>query len=113
MDEYEIPAWGRSVEYTSPTGKKTTLYGIGTLANALGRTPQTIRRWEISGVMPKTPFKQGFNRLYSKEHIDAIVMCAEKYKIAEGKSMSQTSFVRHVFKEFERLNDYFFKKEEE
>lgn len=107
-----IPYGKSTISYTSPTGKSTTLYGIGVLANALGRTTQTVRKWEIGGIIPVTPFKQGNKRLYSQEHIDAIVNCAEKYQIKAGKSIAQTAFVRHVYKEFDRLNHYFFDTEE-
>ena len=39
---YEKTPWGREIEYTSPrTGRKTTLYNIGVVAEAIGRNPET------------------------------------------------------------------------
>lgn len=111
---YAKTPWGKEIPYTSPvTGYKSTLYNIGVVAEAIGRTSQTIRKWEVAGVIPPTPFKQKGKRLYSKEHIDAIVKCAEKAKIMQGSSVSQTKFSNLLYKEFQRVNDLFFKKDEE
>lgn len=104
--------WGRRVEYTSPTGVQTVLYNIGAVAEAIGRTSQTVRKWEVAGTIPPTPFKQGRKRLYSKEHIDALVECVEKYHITMGTQISP-EFSRAIYREFNRLNDHFFKKKEE
>lgn len=110
---YSKTPWGKEIPYTSPTGKSTTLYNIGTLAEALGRTSQTVRKWEIAGIIPPTPFKQKGKRLYCKEHIDAIVGCAEKCKITQGSTISQTSFSKRVYEEFDKIYDSFFKVKEE
>ena len=114
MGYYEKTPWGREIPYTSPiTGRETTLYNIGVVAEAIGRTPQTIRKWEVGGIIPPTPFKQKGKRLYSKEHIDAIVKCAESVKIKQGCSSSvYTTFSRRLHKEFMKVNDLFFKKED-
>ncbi len=104
--------WGRSIPYTSPTGKETTLYNISVIANAIGRTPQTVRKWEIAGTIPPTPFKQNGKRLYSKEHIDALVRCVEKYRITMGVAIS-AAFSKAVYREFQQINDYFFKEEKD
>lgn len=113
MSEYTKTPWGRAVPYTSPiTGRSTTLYNIGTVAEAVGRTSQTIRKWEVGGVMPPTPFKSNGKRLYSKEHIDAIVHCAEISHIKQGSATTQSKFTRHLYKEFKKVNALFFKEEE-
>ena len=113
MSEYEKTPWGREIPYTSPvTGRSTTLYNIGVVAEAIGRTSQTIRKWEVGGVIPPTPFKQKGKRLYSKEHIDAIVKCAESARIKQGSGVNQTFFSKKLYKEFQKVNDLFFKEEE-
>lgn len=104
--------WGRAIEYTSPTGKTTTLYNISVIAEAIGRTSQTVRKWEVAGTIPPTPFKQSGKRLYSKEHIDALVKCVEKYKVRMGEQIP-VSFKKAIYAEFQRLNDYFFKEDNE
>ena len=113
MSDYEKTPWGREIPYTSPTGRKTTLYNIGVVAEAIGRTSQTIRKWEVGGVIPPTPFKQKGKRLYSKEHIDAIVKCAESSHILQGSNISQTAFSQKLYKEFQRIYDLFFKENKE
>lgn len=111
---YEKTPWGREIPYTSPvTGRKTTLYNIGVVAEAIGRTSQTIRKWEVGGVIPPTPFKQKGKRLYSKEHIDVIVKCAESSRIMQGSQVSQTAFSKKLYREFQKVNDLFFKNTEE
>lgn len=109
MSESLMP-YGKSVEWTSPTGIKTTLYNIGTLAEQLGRTSQTIRKWEIGGIIPPTPFKVDGKRMYSKEHIEALVKGAEKSKIKQGSNISKTAFTKRAFKDFEEIHKKFFNK---
>ena len=100
----ELSAWDREVPYTNEkTGFSTTLYNINVVATALGRTSQTIRKWEIAGVIPKTPFKSDSRRLYSKEQIDILVECAEKAHLSTGKKISQTSFTSNVDKKLKEL----------
>ena len=114
MGDYEKTPWGREIPYTSPiTGRTTTLYNIGVVAEAIGRTSQTIRKWEVGGVIPPTPFKQKGKRLYSKEHIDVIVKCAESSRIMQGSQVSQTAFSKKLYREFAKVNGLFFKKEED
>ena len=110
----ELSPWDRAIPYTNKeTGYSTTLYNINVLANWLGRTSQTIRKWEIAGVIPKTPFKSDGKRLYSKEQIDILVECAEKANISTGKKMSQTNFTRNVQKKWQKLFDEIFKIKQE
>ena len=114
MSKYEKVPWGKKVSYKSPiTGRETTLYSIATLAEALGRTSQTVRKWEVAGIIPQTPFRVSGKRMYTEEHIDAIVECAEKAKLSSGNNISNTNFSKNLYKEFERINDLFFKKEGE
>lgn len=108
----EMTPWSKSIEYTSPTGKETTLYSIGVLANALGRTTQTVRKWEIGGIIPPTPFKVQGHRFYSKEHIEKILESAEKSHIKQGKRVANTKFSERLYKDFDELYDYFFKEDE-
>lgn len=100
----ELMSWDKKVPYTDKnTGYSTDLYNINVLANSLGRTSQTIRKWEIAGVIPKTPFKLDGKRMYCTEQIKIIVECAEKAQISSGKNMSQTTFTKNVFKKWNEL----------
>lgn len=89
-----------------PSGEVIELFYIGTLASALGRTTNTIRKWEIAGVIPDPCFKDSFGRrLYSQEQIDAIVRCAEKAHIKQGLSIANTSFSQWCHRELDILKE--------
>ena len=93
-------------DFVLPNGQKIELFYIGTLASALGRSTNAIRKWEIAGVIPDPCFKdERGRRLYSQEQIDAIVRCAEKAKIKQGLSIANTSFSAWVHKELAVLRD--------
>lgn len=91
------------IPYTSPSGVETTLYNIGYLADCVGRTSQTIRKWEIAGILPPTPFRVKGRRYYSTEQIDIIVKSAEKSHIVRGKSICDTWFSKRIYRQFEKL----------
>ena len=100
-----------SKTFKLPNGEEIELYYIGALANALGRSTNAIRKWEISGVIPNTCFRdKDGRRMYSREQIEAIVRCAEKAKIKQGLSIANTSFSTWVHKEMEALRDKYTKK---
>ena len=86
-------------------GELTSLYYVGTLANELGRTPQTIRKWEVAGILPKPIFKdKSGKRLYTMEQINTIVACAEKCHVRQGYSVANTNFKACVHEELAKLN---------
>lgn len=89
-----------------PSGETIELFYIGTLASALGRTTNTVRKWEIAGVIPDPCFQDPYGRrLYSQEQIDVIVKCAERAKIKQGSSIANTSFSQWCYKELEVLKE--------
>lgn len=87
------------------SGDTVSLFYISELANSIGRTSQCVRKWEVSGVIPITPFKdKAGKRLYSQEHIDAIAESAEKCRISQGRSIANTSFKDKVHRLFNEIN---------
>ena len=93
-----------------PNGEDIELFYIGSLASALGRSTNAIRKWEIAGVIPDPCFKDSKGRrLYSQEQIDTIVQCAERAKIKQGLSIANTSFSTWVHKELAVLRDKYAK----
>ena len=89
-----------------PNGSEIDLFYIGSLASALGRTTNTIRKWEIAGIIPDPCFQDKFGRrLYSQEQIDAIVKCAERAKIKQGASIANTSFSLWCHRELDALKE--------
>lgn len=93
-------------------GKEIELFYINTLAEALGRTAQTIRKWEISGILPDCLFRDKLNRrMYSQEQIDAIVECAEKSNVRQGYSVANTNFGPRVKKALAEINKKYIKED--
>lgn len=86
-------------------GEEVELFYIGTLAEALGRTPQTIRKWEIAGILPDTLFRDKLGRrMYSAEQIKAIVECAERSNVRPSYSIANTNFSPRVYKALDEIN---------
>ena len=86
-------------------GDTIEVFPVSYLANALGRTSQTVRKWEISGVIPRCFVDPTSKvRFYSQEQIDTIVSLAEKCRITQGKSISQSTFTAQVTKALNSLN---------
>ena len=86
-------------------GEEVNLFYIDRLASELGRTPQTIRKWEVSGILPKPIFRDKLGRrLYSLEQIDTIVECAEKSNVRQGYSVANTNFSIRVHNALNELN---------
>lgn len=85
-------------------GKDLKLYYVNTLALELGRTNQTIRKWEIAGIIPKTPFKDTRGcRLYTRDMIDLIVQAAEETEIKQGGSLKNSSFSSKIHRRMKKL----------
>ena len=94
-----------SVKFTYK-GKELTLYYMNALSEATGRNAQTLRKWELAGIIPKTPFRDKTGkRLYLQEHIDAVAESAEKCQIGQGRNMSSTQFKEQVYKKFKAINE--------
>jgi hypothetical protein len=90
---------------TLPNGETAELFDTDYLAHAMGRTYNTIRQWEIGGLLPPTPFrgKQVYERFYTQEQINVVVTLAEKYQLFIGRKITQTMFPKRCFKEFAKL----------
>lgn len=90
-------------------GKELRLYPIGKLVSELGksgyyRDAQTIRKWEVAGVIPQTPFRFGGKRLYAMEQIEAICQIAKECDIRQGVAIGKTDFSERVFEELREVN---------
>ena len=107
-----MPAVSKTVML--PCGDKVTLFYIGALAYALGRTVPTVRKWEISGALPDSCFKDKSTgrRMYTQEQIDIIVKIAEKTGISQGRAIANTSFSKQCFKELSDIRNRYMKKAE-
>lgn len=65
------------------------LVGIGELAEALGRSPATLRRWERRGVLPRAPYRsasrdpRGERRLYTPGLIEDMAGTFRRHRVGE------------------------------
>jgi glutamyl/glutaminyl-tRNA synthetase len=86
------------------------VFPISTLANelskALGesRTTQTVRKWEVYGIIPPALFKHKGRRVYTMEQIKCICNIAKEENIRQGYSLSMTSFSQRVTEELRKIN---------
>lgn len=91
------------------------LYPIAKLSQALTdadipRDTQTIRKWEVKGVVPKAIFRSGQKRLFSKEQIECIVRVAVECNIKRGSSIQNTEFIQRVWEELDKINTNYITK---
>lgn len=87
------------------------LFPISELANALGRTTQTVRKWEANGVIPKAIFRdKSKKRLYSREQIELIVKVAEEENIRQGEALERTNFSKRIFAKWKDVTQESLKK---
>lgn len=104
----------RSSIKTKVNGIEVELFPIGKLAYELGRNVQSVRKWEIAGILPNSCFKDNLGRrFYTQEQIDAIVSIAEKCKIMQGSSAAKTSFSAKVHEALHEINKKYLNKKEE
>jgi len=100
------PAWARHPQHLRrPNGQLEEFHYIGALAEALGKSPCSVRRYERESVLPPTPFRHRVcggpaRRLYLRDQIEGIVQIAEEEGIAHGKpaNISATNFTARVMK---------------
>jgi hypothetical protein len=91
--------------------KDIMLYPISYLAFKLSkalkdeRTTQTIRKWEVNGVIPPSIFRIGTKRLYSAEQVETICRVAKECNIRQGSSASLSEFSNKIFVELKKVND--------
>lgn len=78
-------------------GQSKRFYTVGVLATALGKSSQTIRKWEGKGYIPKSQYrfpgrssdthhrKEGQRRLYTREQIEGVVSIARETGLLNGE----------------------------
>ena len=92
-------------QFRFPNGNTVEVFTIGELATELGRTRDAIRKWELSGVLPPTCFRDSRgHRLYTQEQIDMIRLSAEESKLSAGRNSLRT-FSAKVHRRLKELED--------
>ncbi len=78
-------------------GSTVQMYTVGTLANAIGKTTQTVSKWENEQFIPSTPFRAaGDVRLFSQKMIEAV---ADALLVVEGRIRFDDDTVRLMIEE--------------
>lgn len=105
------PAWARRGRWLRrPNGERVEVHPIGALAEALGKSSFTIRRWERDGVLPPTPLVLEVaggppRRLYSTQQIEGIAAVADEEGVAHRKpsDLAATNFTIHARSLYSKL----------
>lgn len=85
-------------------GKEVQMYTIGELADALGRESQTVRKWEIAGVIPKTLFRdKAKRRLYPQDIVEGLKAIGVSEEITQGVSFQNTQFKEKAHALFKKV----------
>lgn len=105
-----MPARKRA-KVTLPNGNSVELYSIGELAFRLGRATDTVRKWEIGGIIPPTCFHDRNGcRMYTLEQINLIVDTATECRILQGRYLSVSGFPKKLAERWKPLIESYFKK---
>ncbi len=92
-------------------GTKHEFFYIGALAEALGRRPNTIRKWLNQGVIPPARYRtsnpdvRASRRLWTRAQIEGIVRIAREEGLTPGRTVSGTEFTARVKELFRVLKD--------
>ena len=87
-------------------GKMLELYTIGELGHAIGRDPVTIRKWEHSGLLPRSEYRDNSGRrLYTHAQIMAVRKVLTEENIRSGMAILKTQFKNRVHEEFRILRE--------
>lgn len=98
----------KKVKTIKVNGENYELFPVGVLAEELGRTSQTVRKWEIAGVLPDSLFKDKMQRrYYTREQINVIVRTAEECNLKQGSTTAH--FSKKVHKALEEHNKIYLK----
>ena len=93
-------------ESTIVGGVRMELYPIGKLAERIGRSPLTVRRWHRDGIIPKAMFKNGRGwRMYTSEEIGVLSLLFEECGMRQGLPIEETSFSKRAVEEMEKLKN--------
>lgn len=94
-----------------PDGRTVDLYSIGELAFRIGRTTDTVRKWEIAGIIPATCFHNKYGcRLYTLEQINMIVDTATECRISRGRCIATSGFPEKLARRMKPLIDSYLRE---
>jgi len=112
----DAPSWDESPVYYMVDGKQQEFFTIRHLAAALDYSQQSIRAWENSGLLAKSPYRSpkprrptigGRNtkgkRLWTRQQIEGILRIAQEEGVIVNKQPPTKAFARKVGALFREL----------
>lgn len=91
-------------------GIETEFFTIGAVAKALGKSSNTVREWERTGIIPKARFRtpsvdpKKTKRLYTRAQVEGIVVIAKEEGVTARKPVRiLPSFTAKIVALFVRL----------
>lgn len=110
-DEEPDPVWDDRPRTYAIQGKKTDLFPISALAQALRRKAVTMRKWETKGYLPEARYRspgegKKQDRLYTRAQIEGLVAIAKAEGLMDPKKklrIDQTRFPDRAHRLFEAL----------
>ena len=66
-------------------GKTAQLYTVGEMAKIIKRTTRMLKKWEVSGILPKAKYVHQSKRLYTMEQIDKVRLFIRYNKCKKGR----------------------------
>lgn len=100
--------WDAAPHIKRVDGKNVEFFFIGALAQALERSPNTIRRWIEHGTIPQARFRidavsiKGSRRMWTRAQIEGMIRIAREEGLFEGRNVGGTQFTARV-KELQRV----------
>jgi len=77
-------AWDAKPVMLTVKGVKVEFFTVGQLAQAIGRKPASIRKWETLGIIPKARYRTAASdpakqkRLYTRAQVEGVVKIAQE-----------------------------------
>lgn len=101
-------AWDAVPYLKLVNGRTIEFFFIGSVAQVLGRSPNTVRSWIDKGYLPNAPFRiasrtaNGQHRMWTRAQVEAILRVAQEEGILDGARVGSTEFtvrIREIFRQ--------------
>lgn len=105
----EEERWDAHPTIQKVDGRDVEFFYVGAVAQALGRRPNTIRKWLNEGTLPKERFRtnspaiKGSRRLWTRAQIEGMRRIAREEGLFDGAVVSRTEFTVRVKELFRSL----------
>jgi len=103
----------QTIKHRLPNGKEIKLVTIFTLALAVSKDRQTLKRWERMGILPKAPFSISRGktqiRLYPEYYVIALQKIIKELGIDRGVPLDKIISKAKIYSEIEKLKKEYLK----